>query len=89
MKEEDPYQFALDHISMNDWLMSEADKLSDRLFAKEAKIREMEKNFEEPTEEDLDELQVLYNHMTELENRMRFENKEYFKVMKKLDDMEF
>ena len=67
--------------------MSEADKLSDLMFAKEEKCREMEKNFEEPTEEDLDEMEALYNQMTELENRMRFENKEYFKVMKKLDDM--
>ena len=87
MKEDDPYQFALDHIRMNEWLTSEADKLADRMFAKELQIREKEKNFKEPSEEDLDEMEAIYNQMTELENRMRFENKEYFKVMKKLDDM--
>tara|TARA_Y100000310_G_C20524152_1_gene735164 strand:- start:113 stop:379 length:267 start_codon:yes stop_codon:yes gene_type:complete len=85
----DPYRDAIDYLTNTDWLMKEADKVTERYIALEKQLRKCELNFEEPSDELIDKLEDIHSHMRELENRMMFEEKQYTKVMKKLDDTDF
>jgi hypothetical protein len=85
---DDPYKFAVDHLEVGDWLLRECDKVSERYFAIIKIMDEKEQNFENPSDEDVKEMEDVHSHMRELENRFVFEEKQYAKVIKKLDDMD-
>jgi predicted aldo/keto reductase-like oxidoreductase len=85
----DPYQTAKDHMMVTDWLTREADKVTERYIEIEKRIQKCEMNFSTPSEQDIEELEKILNHMVEIENRMIYEEKQYVKIMKRLDDMDF
>ena len=84
----DPYQLAFDHMVTSDWLMKECDEVTERYYAIEKKLRKIEENYGTPDIEDIEEMEKVHRHMRELENRFMFEERQYSKILKKLDDLD-
>lgn len=84
-----PYHFAKNYMLVQDWLTREADKVTEKYIEIEKRIQKCELHGMTPSKKDIKKLDKILNHMIELENRMIYEEKQYTKIMKRLDDMDF
>jgi hypothetical protein len=78
------FDFAYNYIENCRWLEERVVECTDRYWAVEKKITD--KN--SLSDKDIEHLDQLHAQMEELENRLMFEEREYVRVRKKLDEME-
>jgi len=84
----DPLDLAVNHMIASDWLMKESDKVTQKYFKLAKKLEKKQRNGEEITDKEIAEMDKIHDHMVELENRFFFEERQYSKIIKKLDDMD-
>lgn len=85
MRENDQFEFAYNYIENCKWLERECDKVTTKYWDMEARIVDKDNI----TDEDSIALEKTSRHMEELENRLMFEEREYARIRKKIDEMEF
>ena len=84
MQRDEEFDFAYNYIENCAWLETECQKVTERYWAKEKEL--VNRDF--LSDKDIEDLEQLAMQMEELENRLMFEEREYSRVRKKLDEME-